>query len=119
MKIHRLGSNLHPGDRVKVAASPTRLRSVSLHTHSCLEDIVEEVRPHPDSRGETAVKITCGYVVPISMIRFVRCPHVAAVPVVHAYVNGKIACGIAIMPGTKFRMSPDRWTCKSCIRRAR
>ena len=119
MKINKRGANLHPGDYVRVVASPARLRSVNLHTHSCSSDRVEEVRPHADPRGETDVKITCGYVVPISMLRFESCPHVVPVPVVHAFTKGRIACGIAIMPGTRFALSPDRWTCGNCNRKMR
>jgi hypothetical protein len=116
VKFDRLGRNLHTGDHVRVSASPKRLRSVNLHTHSCREDRVEQVRPHPSPSGETSVKITCGYVVPISMIKFLRCPHVWKVPAVHAYTGGTIPCGVVISVGTRFAVSPDRWTCKTCIR---
>lgn len=104
---------LHPGDIVRVVGSKKALREINLHTHSCMECLVEETR---DNWSEPDIKLRCGYVVPRSMIRLRRCPHTERVPAVHAYTKARIACGIAIMPGTKFAMSENRWTCKACLR---
>jgi len=111
------GKTLHPGDHVRVIGTPRELRSVNLHTHSCLSDRVEEVRPHKDPRGTTDVKITCGYVVPISMIRLQKCPHIAPVPAVHAFIDLKVVCGLKMTHSTRFSAREDHWTCKKCIRK--
>ncbi len=117
MELGKKGESLHPGDHVRIVATPKQLRSVNLHTHGCREDRVEEVRPHPHPDGEAGVKITCGYVVPIAMLRFVKCPHVAPVPPVHAFIDLKVVCGIKLKPKTRFSAREDRWTCKTCIKK--
>jgi len=113
--IDRLGKNIHPGDEVRITGSPAALRRVNLNNHFCVVCKVEDVRPHPDPRGETSVKLTCGYVAPITLLRFVKCPHVARVPPVHAFIDFKVVCGIELKHSTRFSAREDHWTCKKCI----
>lgn len=114
--------HLHPGDEVKVFGPEPRLRRINLHNHFCTACRVEEVRTLPYPSGlrphvYLEIKLTCGYVAPVTLLKFISCPHVASVPAVHAFINFKVVCGANLKSSTRFSARENRWTCKKCIRK--
>lgn len=114
--------NLHPGDEVKVSGPEPKLRQINLHNHFCIACTVEEVRILPYPKGLAPeryldIKLRCGYVAPVTLLKFVRCPHIAPVPPVHAYIDLKVVCGLKLTHAMRFSAREDRWTCKNCIKK--